>query len=330
MPVLVTGASGFVGGRLAAVLAEAGERVRVLARPSSDLSHLAASAPEVVHGALEDADSLPPALRDVDVVYHCAALSSDWGPWDRFHAANVAGVENLARAALRAGTVRRFVHVSTSDVYGYPGTPCDETGPLADVGLPYNRSKVMGERVLWRMRAEEALPLTVLRPVTVYGPRSKDIVDEVVKLMRSGTMTLIDGGRAPAGLVFVDDVVAAIVAAARSPGALGQAYNVCGPGEETWRAYVDALADGLGLRRPWISLPERLALRVAGALEGAHRLVRARTRPLMTVHSVLLLARDQRFPTERARSELGWVPAVPFTEGIERTLRWIRSRGAHR
>jgi nucleoside-diphosphate-sugar epimerase len=326
MRTLVTGASGFLGGRLAEVLAQRGDRVRVLARPASDLSHLAAVKPEVVRGSLEDPDSLDLAVRGVDVVYHCAALSFDWGAWERFEAANVRGVENLARAAARSDALQRFVHVSSSDVYGYPERPCDESGPLVDTGLPYNRSKVMGERVLWRFHAEQGLPLTVVRPVTIYGPRSKDIVLEVVKLLRSGSMAFVDGGRAPAGLTFVDNTVAALVAAALSPAAVGQAYNVQDGGPETWRDYVNALADGLGLRRPWLDLPGALALGAASALEGVWRLLRVAARPPLTRHSVLLLCRDQRFPAAKAQAELGYAPAIGFEEGIERTIRWVRAR----
>jgi 8-amino-7-oxononanoate synthase len=330
MRVLVTGASGFLGGRLAAMLAERGDRVRVLARRSSDLSHLAAVRPEVIQGSLEDPGSLRIAVRGVEIIYHCAALSFDWGAWEAFETANVVGVENLARAASRSDSLERFVHVSSSDVYGYPQRPCDESAPLVDTGLPYNRSKVLGERALWRHAGEGKLPLTVVRPVTIYGPRSKDIVLEVVKMIRSGSMAFVDGGRVPAGLVYVDDVAAALMAAARSPAALGKAYNVRAGGGETWRDYVDALADGLGARRPWLSLPSGLALPAARALEGVHRLFRARGRPLLTRHSVLLLCRDQGFPTERIRAELGFDAAIGFAEGIERTLRWLRSLEAAR
>jgi len=328
MRALVTGASGFLGGRLAEVLAEGGDSVRVLARHGSDLSHLAALRPEIVRGSLEDPRSLDAALRGVDVVYHCAALSFDWGSWERFEAANVLGVENLARAASRSASLQRFVHVSSSDVYGYPERPCNETGPLVDTGLPYNRSKVMGERILWRWHAQGKLPLTVVRPVTIYGPRSKDIVLEVVKMIRAGSMAFIDGGRVPAGLTYVDNTVAALVASARTSKALGKAYNVCDGGGETWRDYVNALADGLGTRRPWLTLPSALALGAAWALEGVHRQLGTSSRPLLTRHSVLLLCRDQRFPAAKAAAELGWAPTVGFAEGMERTLRWLRSHDA--
>ncbi len=300
--------------------------MRVLARRTSDLSHLAALKPEIVHGSLDEPASLETAGRGVGVIYHCAARSFDWGAWERFEAANVVGVENLARAASRSTSLERFVHVSSSDVYGYPERPCDESGPLVDTGLPYNRSKVMGERILWRYHAEGKVPLTVVRPVTIYGPRSKDIVLEVVKMIRSGSMAFVDGGRAQAGLTFVDNVVTALIASARTSKALGQAYNVRDGGDETWRDYVNALADGLGMRRPWLTLPSAVALRAASFLEGAHRLVGARTRPLLTRHSVFLLCRDQRFPIAKAQADLACAPAIGFEEGIERTLRWLRER----
>src|ERR1700694_3864557 len=116
MPVLVTGASGFLGGRLVQMLADCGASVRILARPASDLRHLANSRFEVTRGDLSDVELLKLALRDVTHVYHCAGCSTDWARWKVYYQSNVEGVRNLVRAALEAPSLERFLHVSSTDI----------------------------------------------------------------------------------------------------------------------------------------------------------------------------------------------------------------------
>ena len=323
MAVLVTGASGFLGGRLAQVLVARGETVRILARPSSDTRHLAGLPLEIVQGDLAATASLAAAVKGVTHIYHCAACSTDWAPWDVFYAANVAGVRNLLDAALQVNSLQRFLHVSTTDVYGYPAVPCDESHPLTDVGLPYNRTKCQGEECVWEA-SRRGLPVTVVRPATIYGPRSKDFVIEIAKLIRQGTMAVVDGGRSPGGFCYVDNAVDAIIRAATLPGALGRPYNLSDGTGETWRRYIDALADGLGERRPWINIPSTVAFPLARSIESTHRLLRLPGRPLLTRNAVYLLCRNQEYPIEAARRDLGFSPAVSFDEGVAQTVNWLR------
>ncbi len=326
MTVLVTGASGFLGGRLAQMLVERGDAVRVLARASSDLRHLSQLQIQVERGDLGDAAALDLAMRGVRVVYHCAACSTDWAPLAAYRAANVAGTQNLLDAAVRARTVERFLHVSTTDVYGYPRVPCDESAAMRDVGLPYNRTKIQGEEAVWRTHRERGLPVTVVRPATIYGPRGKDFVVEIATLLRQRLMLLIDGGRARGGFTYVDNVATAMMQAAMHPATLGRAYNISDGAGTTWREYTNALADALGYRRPWLSLPFRVALPLGAAMEVPFGLLRAKTRPLLTRHAVHLLGQDQEFPTIRAREEFGFAPQVPLAEGIALSVAWLRSR----
>jgi nucleoside-diphosphate-sugar epimerase len=323
--VLVTGASGFLGGRLAQMLAERGESVRVLARASSDLRHLCHLEIQIVRGGLGNEAALTEAVRGVSVIHHCAACSTDWSPWTMYLTANVAGTQNLLKAAIRAGTVERFLHVSTTDVYGYPAVPCDESAPMRDVGLPYNRTKIQGEEAAWQAHREHALPVTVVRPATIFGPRSKDFVAEIAKMLRQRMMLLIDGGRAPGGFTYVDNVAQAMIDAAASPMAVGRAYNICDETGVTWREYTDALADATGYRRPWLSLPFRSAFATGAAMEFPFGVLRVKQRPLLTRHAVQLLGRSQEFPSARARADFGFAPRVPFAEGIARSAAWLRS-----
>ncbi|MEO8869350.1 MAG: NAD-dependent epimerase/dehydratase family protein, partial [Granulicella sp.] len=183
MPTLITGASGFLGGRIAQLLSAQGEEVVVLARPSSKLDHLPNI--RIAAGDLTDSASLRKAVQDATRIIHCAACSTDWAPWSIYYAANVIGTQNLLDAALQSSTMERFVHVSTTDVYGYPVIPCDESHPMHEApGLPYNNTKHLGEQAVWKAHQDHGLPITILRPATIYGPRGKDFTVEIATLLR--------------------------------------------------------------------------------------------------------------------------------------------------
>ena len=328
MPALITGASGFLGGRLAEVLTERDEAVTLLVRAGADISHLLGRSVRIVRGSLADAGALAEATRGATHIYHCAAASTDWAADAVYYQSNVAGTEALLRAACAVPELQRFLHVSTTDVYGYPQIPGDENSPLVDAGLPYNRTKKLAEEAVWRAAREEALPVTVVRPATIYGPRGKAFVTDIAALLRVRQMAVIGGGRMRGGFIYVDDVVGAMLLATASPAALGQAYNLCDGDGRTWREYVDGLADELRSPRTWINLPYGLAMLLARAMEAPfHRFPRLGGRPMLTQHAVLLLGRDQEFPITKARVELGFEPSTFLHEGLRRSAEWLRNSG---
>jgi len=323
MAVLVTGASGFLGGRLAQILVERGETVRVLARPAADLRHLEGLRVEIVRGGLLDSGVLEAAVRNATEVYHCAGCSTDWAPWRVYYEANVTGLEKLLHAAAGERGLHRFVHVSTTDIYGYPRDPCDETHPATDVGLPYNRSKILGEDRVWAA-ARVGLPVTVIRPASIYGPRGKAFVTDIAALLGRRMMAVVDGGRTPGGFCYADNVACGMVAAAHAPAAEGRAYNLADATGITWRQYVDALADALGLSRVWIDLPAPAAHAAARVCEALYSGLRLTGKPPLTRHAVLMLSRNQEYPITRAQADFGYTSAVGFDEGLARTVERLR------
>lgn len=323
--ILVTGASGFLGGRLVEMLVERGEKVRAFVRPTSDRSVLEPLDIEFAEGTMTDRASLDEAMKGIERVFNCAGMSADWGKWEDFFAANVAGVENLLDAAAAAGTVKRVVHVSTTDVYGYPETPCGEDYGPHDVGFPYNRSKGMGDKLAQSFGERAGLEVTIVRPVSIFGPRSKDFVIEMSQMLVGGEMVTIAGGTSPAGLVYVDDVVQAMLALADEPSAAGQAYNVRDPSRMDWRTYIDKLADGMGVKRCKTNVPGWLAMGVGRAFEFVYGLAKVQSRPLLTRHAVCLLYRDQAYPIDKLVAAVEYAPGVGVEAGIERTLEWLDS-----
>lgn len=327
MTCLVTGASGFIGGHLAQRLAAEGEPVRCLVRATSDTSLLDALGVEIAVGDLTDAGSLAAAVAGCRRVVHCGALVSDWATVEEIERVNVGGTRDLLRAAAAAG-VERFVHLSSTDVYGHPGVPAvEETRPPTGFANWYAQTKLAAEAEV--MGARDALEVVVLRPATVYGPRSTDVIGEIARAIRGGHMVLIDSGRAIAGLCYVANLADAALLALRHPAAPGEAFNVSDGLDVTWRRLVDDLAAGLGGRRVRWSLPYGLAHAIGRSLEEGYRLLRRttglRTPPLLSRQAVQVMGRDQSFSTRKARERLGWEPRVGYDEGLAATLDWLRS-----
>lgn len=325
---LVTGATGFIGSHLAERLVERGVRLRCLARPTSDTSLLEALGVELAVGDLTDATSIARAVRGCRHVFHCAAHVSDWGTVEEITRVNVVGTRVLLAAALRA-SVRRFVHFSTTDVYGYPGAPAaSETQAHAGFRNWYAETKLAAEGEV-RRAGEQGLQTVILRPATVYGPRSVEVVAAIAEAIRAGTMLLIDRGRAVAGLSYIDNLIDAAVLALESDAASGQAFNVTDGVAITWRQFTDDLAGGLGCKPPRWTLPYRTAVAISYLLEQGYRLVRRATglttRPLLSRQAVHVLGKDQSFSNRKARELLAWSPRVDYPSGIETTLAWLRS-----
>lgn len=323
---LVTGGSGFLGSHLVQALAARGETVRALVRPTSKTEHLESLGVELAYGDLGDVQSLRAASQGMERVYHCAALAADWGAWETFHAVNVSGMRNLLQAALQAG-VSKFVHVSTTDVYGHPDYPADETAPYRLRGWQYGDTKIHGEQLLWDFYRQHGLPITVVRPVNIYGPRSTTFVLEIVELLKSGSMMHVGQGRKPAGLTYVTNVVDVLIRAADSDSSVGQAYNACDGSDVTWRQYVDRLAEIAGTPRPRVVLPYRLAYLAGWTMEKTYGALRIKSRPLLTRMVVELFSTHQGFPIDKARRELGYEPQVDFEEGLRRVQAWLRQIG---
>ena len=321
---LVTGATGFLGGNLAAALLKRGYRVRALSRRTEGLEALARLGAEPIRGDLADRASLARATSGVPLVFHAAGRVSDWGRREEFLRANVEGTRNLLDACREAG-VSRFVHVGSLTVLGLPrdGRRVDEETPVPEPpGWDfYTESKLAGERAVREAHGRGGLSTTVVRPGAIWGRGDPNVIPRIVRLLRRGAMPHVDGGRNLLGLSHVENLALGLVLAAETPAAAGQLYHLTDGEEITAREAVDALADALSLPRPRFSLPSWAVLAAAAAVEATARSVRLKRPPPMTRYGVRFVSCHARYDLGKARRELGYVPAVTFREGVSRLFR---------
>ena len=326
---LITGATGFIGGHLAQRLVQDGYQVRCLVRATSDTSLIDKLDVEIAVGDLTRARSLARAAEGCRYVFHCGARVSDWATAEEIARINVQGTRNLLEACVDA-SVQRVIHFSTTDIYGYPGRAAiDETYVATRFRNWYAQTKLAAEAEVRRVEKAHELDAVILRPATVYGPRSTAVIGEIARAMRDGNMLLIDGGRAVAGLCYVDNLVDAAVLALRHEAAPGHAFNVSDGLDITWKEFTDGLAKGFGCPQVRWSLPYWMANGIGFSLEHSYRLLRKTTRlntqPLLSRQAVHMLGNDQDFSNRKAREMLGWEPRIDYVTGLEATLAWLRA-----
>ncbi|MER3415122.1 MAG: epimerase [Gemmataceae bacterium] len=323
---LVTGATGLLGSHIVEQLLEANQPVTCLVRPTSRTDWLRRLGVKLVVGDLTGADALHRALRGVEVAYHAAARVGDWGDWHDFERDCIRATHNLLRAAHRAG-VARLIYISSTSAYGHPekDEPITEDHPLGRqfwVWDYYTRAKVLTEQLVWDFYHKTGLPITVIRPSWLYGPRDRTSIFRLVRSLRSGSAMLVGDGNNRLNCVYAGSVARACILASRNPRACGQAYNVTNDGEITQRQFFELFARELGCDPPRMTVPYPLAFTAAFVLEAAYRMVRASYPPFVTRYAVWLLGRNTCYSTTKAESQLGWRPVVTYEEGIRRTVQW--------
>jgi dihydroflavonol-4-reductase len=326
--VLVTGATGFTGGHLAATLAARGDEVRALVRPKSrarfDRSRLPGLGVSAVEGDLADPASLGRAADGVAVVYHIAATYREAGqPDSAYRAVNVEGTRNVLRASRDAG-VQRVVHCSTGGVHGHiANPPANEEAPF-NPGDVYQETKLEAEKAAREFGGAGGLDVVVVRPIGIYGPGDTRFL-RMFRGIARGRFPLLGSGQAFYHLTFIDDLIEGIRLSGTIPAAAGRTYILAGPRYTTLEMLIGLVAKELGVEPPRVHWPV-WPFWTAGLLCEAV-CIPLRIEPPIYRRRVDFYTKSRAFDTTRARTELGFTPSVDLEEGIRRTASWYRQQG---
>jgi nucleoside-diphosphate-sugar epimerase len=325
MKVLITGATGLLGTHLIQELQQRGEQIRALVLPVENADRLVAQGVEVVRGDVTDKDSLPPAVRDIEVVFHLAGMMGVNRPFADYHLVNVVGSENLYLAAQAAG-VRRFVHTSSHTVYGLGhGRFLTEKDRLLPDPDPYCLTKAEADRLIRHLMLESSIETVILRPGTFFGPGDHLHFGRIAQRMVRGKGVIIGRGDNALPFCYVTDVVQGFLLAAYHKNAPGNAYNISNDHPMTQQELFNAVADDVGGKRPTLHLPYWPTYYGAFMAEKLGQFTH--TRPLVTRLATMLFGSDTKHSIEKARRELGYEPEVDLREGIRLTAAWYNAGG---
>jgi nucleoside-diphosphate-sugar epimerase len=327
MKILLTGGSGFLGSWVAEQLVADGHVVRALVRPRSDKRVLEklGGAVEFAPGAIEDRASLAPAVAGVDAIVHVAGIVKARRPAD-FFAVNTQGTKNLLDAAIAQGGLKRFVYVSSLAAMGpsFDGQPLPEDAEPHPV-THYGRSKLEAERAV--LAAAAQLPVTVIRPPMIYGPRDRETLAFFTSV-RNGVLPVVGDGGNTLSVIYVSDCAAAVVSAATAVGApSGKAYFVEDGSVYVWREAVKEIESAMGRRAlVRVGMPMGVVKMAAAATQlwGAI----TNTAQMLTLDKVNELTQQHWVCSgEGARRDLGWTAKVQWQEGVREAVKWYREQG---
>ena len=323
--VLVTGATGFLGGHVARRLVQNSDcDVRALVRESSNSAPLEELGVDLAFGDLKDRATLRSAVAGVDMVYHIAAsFRSEHSPRDDMWRTNVQGTRDLLEVSHEAG-VQRFVHCSSVGVHGAIEGPPGTEGSAFDPGDSYQRTKAEAEKLASDFGTEHGLPIVIFRPAGIYGPDDTRFL-KLFKSVKSGVFRMIGSGEVLYQMIYVEDLVDGVLLCGTSEKAPGEVFILTGDRPHTLNTIAQTIAKTQGVELSSFRIPAT-PVYVAGAL---CELV---CRPLginppLYRRRVDFFRKSRAFSIEKAQKVLGFSPKVDLAEGLQLTATWYEGQG---
>ena len=325
MKVVITGATGFVGGALARTLIGSEVNLHALALPSSNQEPLA-SLPITWHvGDITVPNTLTAELfAAADWVIHAAGLLGRAGvPEETYQSINAQGTQNVLTAVRQHNPQARVLYISSAGVLGpYKGqTTADETSPLAPSN-PYERSKAQAERIALQF-AHEGLPVIIVRPEFIYGPGDHHVLG-LFRMIQKGLFFYIGNGRNTCHPTYIDDAIDGILRCLRQ-GQPGHIYHITGPRPVTFRELATTIAHTLDVAPPRLMFPRPLVWLGALGLEILGQLT-GRAVPLSRT-GVAFFSENRRSTFAKAQQTLGYTPQYNLQTGIRHTITWYQENG---
>ena len=341
MKILVTGAGGYIGGWICERFFLNGfKNIRAGIRSWSSAARIGRFPIEIVLCDVTDPVQIESAINGMDAVIHCAIGSKE---------VNVNGTKNLLEAALKH-RIKKFIHFSTVDIYGDMEGEITESAPLSYSGRVYGDTKIDAEKICWEY-GKKGIPIVVLRPSIVYGPYTKLWISKFAERIYSGKWGIFsENGEGICNLVYIEDVIRAVLLSLESDKAVGEAFNINGAELITWNEYFRQLNKALGLPALREIHPTKSKLRtslITPIKSGARRLLtnhkatitklyqrsefirtmmKRAEQTMATIPSkeeLNLFAKKPIYVISKAKKVLGYEPKFNADTGIKLSTMWL-------
>lgn len=322
MRMLVTGGGGFLGLYIVEQLLADGHDVRVFCR--GRYSSLDALQVEVCQGDLQNAADVASACRNIDAVFHVAAVPGVWGPWKKYYGINTAGTHHVI-AGCHAHGVQRLIYTSSPSVVfdGRDHVDADESLPYPTRWqCHYPHSKALAEQAVLAANDKRGLKTVALRPHLIWGPRDNHLIPRLLARAKSGQLRIVGNGRNVVSVSYVENAAAAHLQAERAlrstPNAAGRAYFVNEPDSVVLWSWVNDLLQRARLPPVTKSISFPAAYAIGGFLELFSSGLQLNTEPRMTRFVARQLAGSHSYSTFAAQRDFGYEPLVSIEEGLLR------------
>jgi nucleoside-diphosphate-sugar epimerase len=320
--VLITGATGFLGSYLVRRFHREGARVIAASRTATAKRH---AFPDGVHAIDIDIilpDTLPPATKDAEIIIHAAAKVSDWGKEYEFIESIRDGTENMLNA-LNKEKIERLIYISSVAVYGHAQEGAFEEDMISDtLSWPYAASKAAAEKIAMDHHRNHGIPVTIIRPTNIYGPRSRHWTDRPTELIRKRLMNL-PKGFGKSNTVFVENVVEGIVCACKELAAIGEVFNISDDFLVDWDEFFLNYASVFGIRKIRV-LPAWIMKSIAGSMEFTSRLTGKP--PLITRLAIDFVRFQGTYSIGKAQNLLNYSPAFNKEKAFKITREYLRTK----
>jgi len=329
MKILVTGGAGLTGIHLTTRLAKRGHDVRILdlqeALQPKKMNYFRSLGVEVVPGDIRNMDTVNEVVKDVELVYHLATayrevIASRKYYWD----VEVGGTKNLLDASIQ-GNVERFVHCSTTGVYGHvTKPPANESYPYAPYDV-YQKAKCEGEKLVLEYMKEKGIPGVVVRPCGIYGPGDYRML-RLFKAIYRGKWIMIGKGDVCYHLVYVDDLIDAFEIVGEKKGIIGEDYIIGGNEAPTLNELVEVIANALNVPVPHRRFPFVWPVMLGSwVIEKVYKPFGKE--PPIFPRRVNWFIMNRAFDISKAKKELGYEPKFDLETGIKTTADWYQKEG---
>ncbi|WP_018343222.1 NAD-dependent epimerase/dehydratase family protein [Cytophaga aurantiaca] len=327
--IIITGAAGFLGGRLVKQLAASGMYdVIATSRRTERKTELESAGCTFISGDLLNSDFCLQLTKEADIIVHCAALSSVWGSYYDFYDANVITTKNLLAAAIQNG-VRKFIFISTPSIYfdftDKYNISENDVPPEKSVNA-YASTKLMAEQFVLEKNSEQ-IKTVALRPRAIIGAEDTVIFPRIIRAYTEGRLKIIGDGKTLGDLTAVSNVIEAVHCCIRADdSAMGQAYNISDGNPVLLWPTINHILKELGHKPITKKISAGLVLTIASIIEGTAKLFNAKKEPSITKYGIGVLAKSITMDIHKARTALNYKPVQTTEEAINEFITWYRKQ----